>query len=60
MGALNQFFVAFGVFFSFLFEYILTKVFNDPTGKDIWVVVFGFPLITIVVQTILLIFVFPY
>jgi hypothetical protein len=60
MGALNQFFVAFGVFFSFFFEYVLTKIANDPTGNDIWVIVFGFPIITIVIQTIVLIFVFPY
>lgn len=29
LGALNQFFIAFGVFFSFFFKFILEKIAND-------------------------------
>lgn len=60
MGALNQFFVAFGVFFSFFFEYVLSKISDDPTGRAIWIYVFGFPLLTILGQSSVLILIFPY
>ena len=59
LGALNQFSVAFGVFFSFFFEFILSQIFDDD-GSKIWWVVFGLTLVTVVVQTLMLIFVFPF
>lgn len=60
LGALNQFFIAFGVFFSFCFKFILEKVADDEKGESIWWIVFAFPLLTISLQTFLLRFVFPY
>ncbi len=59
-GALTQVFVSMGVGTTYLFYYILFKAVPDEKQDQIWYYVFGFPLITIFIQTILLLFVFPY
>lgn len=55
MGALNQTFVAFGVFFAYSFQLILKQF---STEVEHWRYVYGFTLITISVQTLLLVFVY--
>ena len=60
LGTLPQLNVTLGVFFGPLFKYILVKATGDESCKDFWWIVFGFTQITLVVQTVLLLFVFPY
>jgi hypothetical protein len=48
------------VFFGCFFKYILGILADDSEGKSIWIYEFGFPLITLIIQTLILIFVFPY
>jgi hypothetical protein len=38
----------------------MLKVTGDQTAKDYWYLVFGIPQIIIVIQTVLIAFVFPY
>jgi hypothetical protein len=33
---------------------------NDPTGERTWWIIFGLPQVFIVIQTLLLMFVYPY
>lgn len=60
LGAFNQVFISIGVFFSFCFKYVLEAIADDAKGERIWWMVFGFTLITIVFQTVLLLLVFPF
>lgn len=60
LGAINQVFISSGVFFSFCFKYILEAIADDPNGEKVWWIVFGFTLVVIPIQTILLLFVFPF
>lgn len=62
LGAFNQLFVAFGVFFCCLFQYIL-KVANgsdDSKEKEYWFIIFGFTLVTVLLQTVLLLIVYKF
>jgi hypothetical protein len=55
MGALTQTFIAVGIFWAYLFQLILKSVdFQDYH----WRLIYGFSFITILIQTILLIFVY--
>jgi hypothetical protein len=38
----------------------LKKINNDATGESFWFLIFGIPQITVSIQTIVLIFVFPF
>ena len=62
LGAFNQLFVAFGVFFSCLLQYIfkLANGNNDDKEKDYWYILFGFTLVTVLIQTILLLVVYRF
>lgn len=62
LGAFNQLFVAFGVFFACLLQYIfkLANDNNDSKEKDYWFILFGFTLITLLVQTALLLIVYRF
>jgi MFS family permease len=54
-GALNQTFIAFGVFFAFAFQLILVQINSE---LEHWRIIYGFTLITIVIQTLLLLFIY--
>ena len=49
-----------GISLGFLLTYILKKVTGDLTCASFWFVSFGFPLVTIALQSFNLYFVFPY
>lgn len=55
MGALNQTFVAFGVFFAYSFQLILKQF---STEVEHWRYIYGFTLLTISAQTLLLVLVY--
>lgn len=61
MGTFPQLNVTLGVVFGCFFRYLLSYVFdNDPTSVNTWFILFGFTLITVALQTVVLLFVFPY
>lgn len=60
LGSYTQLFVTVGVFFGVFFAYILKKITGDDTGSDFWYILYGFPEITLVIQTVVLLFVYPY
>lgn len=49
-----------GVFFGCFFAFILKMVTGDKTGQDFWFYLYGFPEVTIFLQSLILLFVFPY
>jgi MFS transporter, SP family, arabinose:H+ symporter len=53
-GVFQQLFITIGIFTSCIFAYILGLMADDFSGESYWRLVFGFPLITISIQTILL------
>jgi MFS family permease len=60
LGSYAQLNICLGVFIGCIFTYILKKITGDDTGRDFWFIVFGFTEITLAIQTLILIFVFPY
>lgn len=60
LGSYVQLNICLGVFFGCFFAYLLSKATGDSTGDAYWFILFGFPEITIAIQSLLLIFVFPY
>ena len=63
LGSYNQLLVCFGCFFSCFFAYILQKITGDTkdnAGESYWYILYGFTEITLILQTITLLFVFPY
>lgn len=60
LGSYTQLNVGFGVFFSCLYAYALKRITGDLTGRDFLYYLYGLPLIPMIVQIIVLIFVFPY
>lgn len=60
LGVFAQLNVAGGCFFGCFFEFILSAATGDKDGSQIWPFTFGFTLITLAVQTAVLLFVFPY
>lgn len=65
LGSLNQIFIAFAQFFCFLLSFVLDKVLSDPgrqkeVASTTWKIISEFPLIIIVIQTAIFLFVFPY
>ncbi len=60
LGSYMQLLVTAGVFFGCFFTYILKKVTGDETGKEFWYILYGFPEITVLIQTLVLLFVYPY
>lgn len=60
LGSYAQLNVCLGVFSGCFLAYILKKATGDPSGKDFWFIVFGLTEVTIAIQTVVLIFIFPY
>ena len=58
MGTMHQMSIAFGIFFSFLFAFIVDLIFVDPLTY--WFIIFGFTLPIILIQSIILFKVFPF
>ena len=58
LGAFNQFFIIVGVVFSYLLYFLFHQ--NSDDENSYWFFVFGFTLLTIVIQTLTLLFLFPY
>ncbi len=59
-GAFTQIFCSIGTTTAYLFYYILSVSFSAQRQEEIWHYVFGLPLITVSIQTVILLFVFPY
>lgn len=59
-GAFTQIFCSIGTTSAYLFYYILSVSFSQERQEEIWYYVFGLPLVTVSIQTIVLLFVFPY
>jgi MFS family permease len=59
-GAFTQIFCSIGTTSAYLFYYILSVTFSPERQEEIWYYVFGLPLITVSIQTVILLFVFPY
>lgn len=59
-GAFTQIFCSVGTTVAYLFYYLLSIGMDPANLSSIWYYVFGFPMITIVIQTLVLLFVFPY
>jgi MFS family permease len=49
-----------GLFFLYLFGYLLKLATGDPTGGESWRVLFLFPILLIAMQTLILLRVFPF
>jgi MFS family permease len=60
LGSLNQIFIGFAQFFCFLLAFILSKVLDKNSESTFWKIIAEFPLLTILIQTFILLFVFPY
>ena len=64
LGSLNQVLISSAQGFCFLWYFILVKIFKNQDGTFdhamIWNLVALFPIIPIVIQTILFIIIFPY
>ena len=59
LGALNQFSIAFGVFFAYFLQYILMKI-NNEKQEPHWRIMFGFCLIPVVLQSIFLLLIYKF
>jgi hypothetical protein len=55
-----QFNISFGVFFGQFLSYILKKITGDESGHDLWIIIFGFSLITQFLQVAALTFCYSY
>ena len=60
LGSYAQLLVTIGVFFGCIFKYILFKITGDNTGEEYWFLTFGFTEITVAIQTVVLLLIFPY
>jgi hypothetical protein len=60
LGTFMQLNVGLGTFMGYFITYCLKKITGDLTCIDFWQVVFGIPFVTLSLQTIILLFVFPY
>lgn len=59
-GAFTQIFCSIGTTVAYLFYYLLSIGMEPQNLDTIWYYVWGLPLITVVIQTVILLFVFPY
>ena len=60
LGTLTQLSICTGGTTGCLLSYILKQVTKDDTGKDFWFITFSFNTFVLVIQTLMLLFVFPY
>ena len=58
--SLVQWLICTGIFFGYLLTYVLKKITGDQSGRSFMNLVFIVPEIFIVIQTLILTFVFPY
>lgn len=60
IGTYAEINLCFGVFMGCLAPYSLLKITGDSSGRAYWYLVFGLPQVVIVIETLLLLFAFPY
>ena len=60
MGNLTQLNLNFGMVLGYLLAYVLKKTTEDYACSSFWFIIFGVPEVTILIQSIMLIYVFPY
>jgi MFS family permease len=60
LGSYTELHICLGIFFGCFFPYVLLKITGDTTGHSYWFLVFGLPQVVILLQSLLLIFAFPY
>lgn len=60
LGSYTQLNVCLGVFTGCIFAYILKKATGDNSGESSWYIIFGLTELTVAIQTVILIFVYPY
>ena len=60
MGTFTQLNLTSGIILGYFFTYLLKKITGDYTGEAFWFIIFGFPLVTIAIQSFILIYVFPF
>ena len=60
VGTYTQLNILLGVFFGCISPYILLKITGDSSGWAYWYLVFGLPQVVILIQAIVLLFVYPY
>jgi MFS family permease len=59
-GSFTNLSIIFGLFFVYMFGYLLKLASGDPSGGATWQVLFLFPVLTVALQSIILVKVFPY
>jgi MFS family permease len=60
LGSFTAFHIGIGTLIGCFFPYVLLKITGDLEAKAYWYYVFGLPQAIIILQTLLLAFVFPY
>ena len=60
IGSLVQTSIITGMFLPYLIVYVWKKATGDMSGRDFWWVVFGGTLVSVALQTMMLLFVFPF
>jgi MFS family permease len=59
-GVFPQLFITVGIFVSCFLSFVLSQIYDDPTGSSYWRFIFAFSLVTLVIQTFALKFIFPF
>lgn len=59
-GCCPNLFIIFGIFFVYIFSFVLGLISFDMTGTSTWEIIFLFPIVFISAQTYLLYKVFPF
>jgi MFS family permease len=60
LGSLSALNVALGMFFACFISYSLMKLTGDESGHSYWFILFGVPQAVLFVQSLLLVFAFPF
>lgn len=60
LGSFSSLNISIGVFMGCLVSYILIKITGDVSGYSYWFIIFGIPQAVVFIQTLLILFVFPY
>lgn len=60
VGSISQIFMIGGVSFACIFQYVLSQSMDDLECRITWKYVMGFPLVTLIFQSLVLLFIFPY
>jgi MFS family permease len=59
-GLFANAFIIVGIFFLYLFGYLLGVVTGNPSGSETWIIIFLFPIVVILLQYLLLTKVYPF